>query len=174
MLTGRKLRVTLLHAKRPQDHATEAEWQVLLRERYACTKLREKEYADSNRHAATSDIEEGDGVLLRQNRENKLPPTFQPDQYRVVEKNGSGVIIESSTGQSKMRNVDHLKRFVGRETESQTPVTDVPTHSESRVPRIMCGWKLTEILWTLSPNPESVQKEVENCPELESEKLHSG
>jgi len=33
-------------------------------------KLREKEYADSMRHATTSDFAEGDMILLRQNQEN--------------------------------------------------------------------------------------------------------
>ena len=72
---------------------------------YARRKLREKEYADKKRHATTSDITEGDMTLLRQNRENKLSPTFEPEPYRVVEKNGNAVIIENSTGRSKMRIV---------------------------------------------------------------------
>ena len=55
---------------------------------------------------------EGDMVLLRQNRENKLSPTFEPEPYRVVEKNGSAVIIENATGQSKMRNVGHMRKFM--------------------------------------------------------------
>ena len=54
---------------------------MLLQERYARRKLREKEYADSKKGASTSDIGEGDMVLLRQNRENKLSPTFEPEPY---------------------------------------------------------------------------------------------
>ena len=33
-------------------------------------------------------------TLLRQNRENKLSPTFEPELYRVVQ-NGNSVIIEN-------------------------------------------------------------------------------
>lgn len=129
---GRKLRDKLPQVQPPRDQATEAEWQVLLRERYAQRKLREKEYADSKRHATTSDITEGDQILLRQNRENKLSPTFKPEPYRVVEKNGNAVIIEDSAGQSKMRNAGHMKKFVdpGSETgarEIELPATSVTT-----------------------------------------------
>lgn len=52
-------------------------------------------------------------VLLRQNRENKLSPTFEPEPYRVVEKNGSAVNIENATGQSKIRNVGHMEEVYG-------------------------------------------------------------
>lgn len=131
--------VTLLpQVQPPRDQATEAEWQVLLRERYAQRKLREKEYADSKRHATTSDITEGDLILLRQNRENKLSPTFEPEPYRVVEKNGNAVVIESSAGQSKMRNAGHMKKFVdsGSETgarEIELPATSATTETPKEV-----------------------------------------
>ena len=78
---GRKLRDKLPQVQPARDQATEAEWQVLLRERYAQRKLREKEYADPKRHATTSDIAEGDLILLRQNRENKLSPMFEPENH---------------------------------------------------------------------------------------------
>jgi len=62
---GRKLRDKLPQVQSPRDQATKAEWQTLLRERYARRKLREKECAVSERHATTSDIAEGDLILLR-------------------------------------------------------------------------------------------------------------
>ena len=46
---GRKLRNKLLQVQPPHDQATEAEWQILLKERYAQRKSREEEYADSKR-----------------------------------------------------------------------------------------------------------------------------
>ena len=135
---GRKLRGKMLQVQPPRDQATEAEGQVLLRERYAQRKLREKEYADSKRHATTSDITEGDLILLRQNRENQLSPTFEPEPYRVVEKNGNAVLIENSAGQSKMRNAGHMKKFVdpGSETgarEIELPSTSVTTDTPEEV-----------------------------------------
>ena len=86
------------------------------------------------RHATTSDITEGDLILLRQNRENKLSPTFEPEPYRVVEKN----VIENSAGQSKMRNAGHMKKFAdpGSETsakEIELPATSVTTDTPKEV-----------------------------------------
>ena len=113
----------------PRDQATEAEWQILIRESYARRKLREEEYADSMRHATTSDTAEGDLILLRQNRENKFSPTFKPEPYRVLEKNGNAVFIENSAGQSKMRNAGHMKKFVDPGTEKGATETELPAPS---------------------------------------------
>ena len=122
----------------PRDQATEAEWHILLRERHAQRKLREIEYADSKRHTTTSDITEGDLILLRQNRENKLSPTFEPEPYRVVGKNRNAVVIENSDGQRKMRNPVHMKKFVepGSETgtrEIELPATPATTDTPKEV-----------------------------------------
>ena len=126
---GRRLRDKLLQVQSPRDQATEAEWQILLRERYARRKLREKECADSKRHATTSDIAEGDLNLVRQNRENKLSPTFEPEPYCILEKNGNAVVIENSTGQSKMRYAGHMKKFVDPGTEKGATETELPAPS---------------------------------------------
>ena len=48
-LMGRTLRDKLPQVQPPHDQTTKAEWQVLVRERYAQRKLREKEYADSKK-----------------------------------------------------------------------------------------------------------------------------
>ena len=63
---GRKLRDKLPKVIPPRHQATEAEWQILLRERYAKRKLRQEEYADSKRHAPTRDVTGGDLILLLQ------------------------------------------------------------------------------------------------------------
>ena len=39
----------------------------------------------TQRHDTTSDIAESDLILLHQNRENKLSPTFEPEPYRLGE-----------------------------------------------------------------------------------------
>ena len=132
LLMGRELIDKLPQVQPPREQATEAEWQILLRDslRYARRKLREKEYADSKRHATTSDIPEGDQlILLRQNRKNKLPPTFKPEPYRVVEKNGNAVVIDNSVGQSKMTNAVHIKKFVNPGSERGATETELPAPS---------------------------------------------
>ena len=129
LLKGRKLRDKVPQVKPSHEQATDAEWQILFRERYARRKLREKEYADSKRHATKSDIAEGDLILLRQNRENKLSPTFEPEPYRVVEKNVNAVVIDNSACRSKMRNAGQIKKFVDPGTERGSTETETPTPS---------------------------------------------
>lgn len=90
------LRDKLLQVQSPHDQATEAEWQILLKERYAQRKLREKERADSKRDTTTSDIAEGDLILLHQKQENKLSPTFVPElmvSWRRIEMQLSSRIL---------------------------------------------------------------------------------
>ena len=76
LLMGRRLKDKLPQVRIPADRATEADWQVLLRERDAKRKLRQKQYADQMRNAQLSDINEGDLILLKQTRENKLSPSY--------------------------------------------------------------------------------------------------
>ena len=126
---GRRLRDKLSQVQPPRDQAAEAEWQIFLRERHAWRNLREKEYAASKRHTMTSDVAEGDLILSHQNRENKLSPTFEPEPYCVLEKNGSAVVIKNFTGQNKMRNAGHMKKFVDQGTEKGAAETELPTPS---------------------------------------------
>ncbi|KAK2561922.1 hypothetical protein P5673_015342 [Acropora cervicornis] len=94
----------------PRPKPEPIEWQILLRERCARRKLREKEYAFSKRHATTSDVMKGDLNLL-------------------LEKNGNAVVIENSAGQSKLRNAGHMKKFVDPGTEMGATETELPTPS---------------------------------------------
>ena len=87
-----------------------------MKERDARAKLRQKEYAGRTRAAQFRDIEEGVQVLLKQTRENKLSPNYEPDPYKVVHKDGNAVILEDANGNSKMRNIAHMKKFVEPET----------------------------------------------------------
>ena len=113
---GRELR-----DKRPQvefnkQQATEAYWQQQLKERDARAKLRQKEYADKTRTAKYSNIKAGDKVLLKQTRENKLSPNYEPDPCVVTHKDGNVVVLQDANGNNKMRNIAHTKKFVEPET----------------------------------------------------------
>jgi hypothetical protein len=110
LLVGRKLRDKLPKVHIPKDRATEAQWQQLLRERDALRKLKQREYADNRRSAEYSEIAEGDEVLLKKTRENKLSPNFEPEPYTMIQKDGNAVIIEDSQGKTMMRNTAHLKK----------------------------------------------------------------
>jgi hypothetical protein len=110
LLMGRTLRDKLPRLTIPEDRATEAEWQQRLRERDALSKLRQKEYADKKRSAEHSIIEQGDDVLLKQTRENKLDTNFEPMPYKVIQKEGNSILLENHEGVRKMRNIAHVKK----------------------------------------------------------------
>ena len=52
-------------------------------------------YADCKRNAQESKIQEGDKVLLRQEKENKLSTTYKQSPFTVVQKNGNSVLVEA-------------------------------------------------------------------------------
>ena len=65
--------------------------------------------------AKHSDIEEGDKVLLKQTRENKLSPNYEPEPCIVTRKDGNAAILQDTNGNKEMRNIAHMKKFVDPE-----------------------------------------------------------
>ena len=51
-------------------------------------------------------------------KDNKLTSFYEPEPYKVVEKNGSQVFVESPAGDQYKRNVAHTKRFIREEMSS--------------------------------------------------------
>ena len=135
LLMERKLRDKLPRVEFSKDRATEAYWQQLLRERDNRAKLRQKEYADRTRGAKHSNIEEGDKVLLKQTRENKLSPNYEPEPYIVTRKDGNAVILQDTNGNNKMRNIAHMKKFVDPETVA--PSSQCSPNRISRIPLLV-------------------------------------
>ena len=78
LLMGRKLRDKLPRVEVNESRVTEAEWKQLLKERDTRKKLRQKQYADKTHAAQDSNISEGDRMLLKQTRKNKLTSNFEP------------------------------------------------------------------------------------------------
>lgn len=83
-----------------------------LRDRDKITKNKGKEYADEKRHAKTSEINEGDKVLVKRLiPTNKLATTFEPTEYQVIKWNGSEVTVQNpETLSTYKRNVAHIKK----------------------------------------------------------------
>ena len=122
----------------PSERITQAHWQQLLRERDARGKLWQKEYADSKRSAQYSDITEGDHILLNKSCDKKLCPNFEPVPYKVVEKKGNAVLIEDQEGNTKLRNVSHIKKFLqpdpcteATEIDGADEAEEIPTGRQS-------------------------------------------
>ena len=84
-------------------------------------KQKGKDYADNRRNARESDLQQGDQVLLKQNKRNMLDTHFHPEPYKVVDRKGSEVTVQSSTGERYRRNVTHVKKFHTETTQLTTP-----------------------------------------------------
>ena len=65
---------------------------------------------DKVQHAQPSVISEGDNVLLRQQKSNKLSSAYDPLPYLVVKKKGPSVILQRGNGPRIMRNVSFVKK----------------------------------------------------------------
>ena len=76
-------------------------------------------------------MKEGDAVLLRQERKNKLTPTFRPESYRVLDKSGNSVVMESPDGVRHKRNSTHVKKFLGRSNVPECERPSSPPTSNS-------------------------------------------
>ena len=67
------------------------------------SKAKAKVYYDKRHHTKPSDIKEGDLVLVKHERKNKLTSKFDPKPFRVTEIRGTKVIAERP---------DHSKHFI--------------------------------------------------------------
>ena len=86
-------------------------------------------YADEKRCARESDMKEGDTVLLKQERKNKLMPTFRPEPYRVLDKSGKSVVVQSPDGVQYKRNSSHVKKFLERNSVPENKRSSPPSAS---------------------------------------------
>ncbi|KAL9967186.1 hypothetical protein ACROYT_G025364 [Oculina patagonica] len=109
LLFGRRMRTKL-----PQLQEFSIEDEV--RDHDSERKEKGKVYADSRRNACESEIQEGDKVLLRQEKENKLSTPFKQSPFTVVQKNGNSVLVEAD-GVQYRRNVTHVKKYLERDND---------------------------------------------------------
>ena len=117
LLYGREIR-TKLSSLRSSSSGVAADEDM--RDKDRVEKQKGKDYTDDRRNAQESGLQQGDRVLLKQCKSNKLDTTFYPEPYKIVDKRGSEVTVQSSTGERYWRNVTHVKKF---HTGSPQPVT---------------------------------------------------
>ncbi|XP_055590030.1 uncharacterized protein K02A2.6-like [Uranotaenia lowii] len=96
-----------------------------LRDHDCLLKEKGKVYSDTKRKAAMSDITVGDTVIAKRTKKiNKLDTVFSPEEYTVVDKKGSDVIIRSTAnGKDFRRNAAHLKMVSRTENDNQSAQT---------------------------------------------------
>ncbi len=83
---------------------------------------RKQRYSDNaNKRAQDSHIEEGDKVLLKRDKENKLSSFYDPDPFKVLARKGDMLIVERGNILYK-RNVDHVKHFMQSEIPAENQV----------------------------------------------------
>ena len=102
-----------------------------VRDRDNEAKEKGKLYADAKSCARESEVKEGDTVFLRQDRENKLTPTFRPEPYRVLDKSGNSVVVESPDGVPYKRNSTHVKNSLDRSNAPECDISLSPPISNS-------------------------------------------
>ena len=105
LMFGRNLRTKL-----PYVPATTIDTEGV-RDRDKLEKEKGRVYADSKRRARPSSIKVGEHVLAkRMRKDNKLSSDFGPEEFKVVQKKGTEVVIRSTdSGKEYRRSAAHLK-----------------------------------------------------------------
>lgn len=119
LLNGRKLKTTLPEIPKNELKYSDA------RKRDADKKQIMKKYADKRNHAKESDLQIGDKVLIKQEKENKMSTPFKPVPYEVKDRKGS--MITARRGDHHVtRNMSFFKRL-------PSSVSIHPTNEEEEI-----------------------------------------
>ena len=107
LLMGRHPRTKLPELSQPTHGDEET------RDRDQLMKFKSKQYADASRNAKMSEVKQGDLVLMKQDKKNKLSTTFEPQLYKVKEKKGNQVVVSDSDNPAKVlhRNTTEVKQY---------------------------------------------------------------
>ena len=73
-------------------------------------------------------------MLLKQSRENKLSTNFERHPYKVVRRDGNAVVIEDVEGNSRMRGIAHIKKYIERQENQQNPNFVESAVADAKVP----------------------------------------
>ena len=129
LLFGRQIRTKL-----PQLREFSIEDEA--RDRDNERKEKGKVYVDRKRNARESEILEGDKMILREEKENKLSTPLKQSPFTVVQENGNSVLVEVE-GVQYYRNVIHVKKYFEPDGDVSSKSSDC-TESE-RVPHGSSG-----------------------------------
>ncbi|GFO23875.1 30S ribosomal protein s2 [Plakobranchus ocellatus] len=93
-------------------------------------KERQKYHADKKRSNLDHKIQEGDTVLVRQQKQNKLTPPYNPAPYIVTDVRGS-MVTEAKGGHSITRNSSLFKTVLAQDSLSQLAYPEVESRHRS-------------------------------------------
>ena len=107
LLMGRYPRTKLPELSQP-THSDEEP-----RDKDQLMKFKSKQYADASRKAKMGEVKQGDLVLMKQDKKNKLSTTFEPQLYKVKEKKGNQVFVSDSDHPVRVlhRNTTEVKQY---------------------------------------------------------------
>lgn len=95
------------------------------RQKQQDSKIQRKAYHDNRSHAKEPNINIGDTVLIKQRKQNKLTPQFEPQPYIVTEKNETMITAKSPYNQEeKTRNASHMKSIPSNIKFNAMPETE--------------------------------------------------
>ena len=80
-------------------------------------KCYQKDYWDTKRKAVHSNLREGEKVLIKQEKQNKLTTPFEPKLYEIIKKSGNQVTVQDDDDKVYKRNVTEVKKFNEEETK---------------------------------------------------------
>ena len=127
LLFGRKIRTKMpelskLDHKEISDHYSfqhkpvpEYKQDESVRDRDSERKMIGKEYADERRNAKESSVKVGDEVLVKDKKTNKLSLEFEKEPYKVLDKRGSQLTVQSPSGKTMKRNVTFTKPVISKQ-----------------------------------------------------------
>ena len=124
LLFKRRIRTKLPHL---QEFSIEDE----VRDSDSERKEKGKVYAVCQRNARESEIREGDKVLLRQEKENKLSTPYKQSPFTVIQQNSNSVVVEAD-GVQYRRNVTHVKKYFERDYAVLPATSKSTDDSEAR------------------------------------------
>lgn len=70
---------------------------------------------------------------MKQSREKKLSPNYEPEPFTVSHKDGNAVILQDTNGNKKMRNIAYMKKFIDPETVDKGEIDPQPDLAEQPV-----------------------------------------
>lgn len=104
-----------------------------VRDRDQERKYRSKVYADKSRRAQDSVIAEGDLVLMKQTKTNKLSTPYNPIPNTVIERNGSSITVQTPDKSCYTRNSTFFKKYNCPEKAQIENTADQPDSSKVNI-----------------------------------------
>lgn len=95
-----------------------------IKEKDAVTKHESKVYADKRRGAKESDLQVGDKIVLTQVKRFKSDPTFGPEKFTILARDGAKIVVRSEQGVTYSRNVGDAKRVFDKFDDSSTATSE--------------------------------------------------